>query len=264
MYYYKASIQYDGTNYAGMQWQNDVHTVQGALNDALSKLLKGKVTTTSASRTDTGVHAFRQIIKISSEQEIRLESFLADFNGLLPKDILCLDTDISTWDFSPSVGAKTKEYRYFFTNSKCVSFEDRRFIANISNPLDMEKIYQCVSLLTGTHDFCNFCSSGSNVKSTTRSIFYSELEEVSPSDIFSGSSLFVFPNELKRCYQLRIKGDGFLKQMIRHLVRGLWMVGSGRLSVEEFSHLLDGPKVQKQLWKVASPNGLFLYDIQYK
>lgn len=51
--------------------------------------------------------------------------------------------------------------------------------------------------------------------------------------------------------------------MIRHIVSALWMVGSGKMTKEEFATYLNGPKVEKQLWKVASPNGLFLYRISY-
>ena len=61
----------------------------------------------------------------------------------------------------------------------------------------------------------------------------------------------------------QIQANGFLKQMIRHIVSALWMVGTGKLSGDDFLALLNGPKIDKQLWKVASPNGLFLYQIFY-
>ena len=64
-------------------------------------------------------------------------------------------------------------------------------------------------------------------------------------------------------YCLRIVGNGFLKQMIRHLVSALWMVGSGKLSTDDFTALLAGGHREKRLWKVAPANGLFLVDIHY-
>ena len=109
----------------------------------------------------------------------------------------------------------------------------------------------------------NFCSAGSNVKSTVRSITLCELTEINPHSIFDHDDFFKLPAELTNCYQLRIEGDGFLKQMIRHLVSALWMVGSGKLSREEFLFQLKGPKRDKRIWKVASPSGLYLFDIKY-
>lgn len=263
MFYYRATIQYAGTNYAGFQWQNGLVTVQSEINRVLAELIPGKVTTRGASRTDTGVHAFEQVVKISSENEVGYESFVNDFNKLLPDDIKCIDIESCVGTFKPGVEAISKEYRYFFTNKTQVANEDRKYIANISNELNIEAIKTCVQLLIGKHDFCNFYSAGSNVKSTVRTVSYSELTIVNPHEIFCAHNLFQIPANTSVCYQLKIEADGFLKQMIRHIVSALWMVGSGKLSIDDFLKLLNGPKSKKQQWKVAPPNGLFLYRIKY-
>ena len=101
------------------------------------------------------------------------------------------------------------------------------------------------------------------MKSTVRNIKVCELEIINPQNIFYGSELFKVDSSITECYQFKIEADGFLKQMIRHIIRGLWMVGSGKLSIEDFKQLLDGPLVTRQLWKVANPKGLFLYKINY-
>lgn len=263
MYYYKTTIQYEGTNYAGFQWQNGIHTVQSEFNSALKKLIDGKITTMPASRTDTGVHAMEQVVKISSSHPIDLSSFLELFNQALPPQIRCVDIKTCEGLFRPAAAATSKEYRYFFTNKTQVSKEEGQFIANISNKLDLDKMLICTRALAGKHDFCNFYSSGSNVKSTVRTISFCELSEINPQEVFSGLDLFLIPKDLTNCYQLRIEANGFLKQMIRHIVSSLWMVGSGKLSPDDFLAILDGPKSEKQLWKVAAPNGLFLYRINY-
>lgn len=263
MYYYKTTIQYEGTNYAGFQWQNGIQTIQSEFNSAISKLIDGKFTTTAASRTDTGVHAKEQIVKISSKNPIDFTSFLKAFNIALPREIRCIDIEHCEGLFKPAVEAASKEYRYFFTNKKEVLKEERQFIANISNELDLEAMMYCTHALVGIHDFCNFYSSGSNVKSTVRNIFLCELSVINPHEIFSGLELFQIPKGLVSCYELRIVANGFLKQMIRHIVSALWMVGSGKISSDDFINLLDGTKKTKQLWKVATPNGLFLYRINY-
>ncbi len=261
MYYYKTIIQYEGTNYAGFQWQNGLTTVQSEFNRALAEFINGKITTRGASRTDTGVHAREQIVKISSENSIDCSTFLELIKKFLPSDIRCLNISPCEGTFKPAPNASSKEYRYFFTNKKQVAPEDRQFIANIANDLNSEAMKICVKALIGKHDFCNFYSAGSNVKSTIREITICELSEINPHEVFSDQELFQMPEDLQTCYQLRIEANGFLKQMIRHIVSGLWMVGSGKMPQKEFIELIDGPKSSKQLWKVSSPNGLFLYRI---
>lgn len=263
MYYYKTTIQYAGTNYDGLQWQKDLITVQSEYNRALAELHPEKFTTMAASRTDSGVHAFHQVVKISTSYSLDLSIFLESFNRQLPADIRCLSIGECSGTFKPSVDAIKKEYRYFFTNKVQVLPEEREFIANIANPLSMADMLECIASLKGEHDFCNFTSSGSNVKSTVRIVEECSLTLVNPQEIFKGSPLFKIPGNLTECFQLQITANGFLKQMIRHIVRALWMVGSGKLSIAEFKLLLNGAKNEKQQWKVASPNGLFLYAITY-
>ncbi len=263
MFYYKSIIQYEGTNYAGFQWQNGTQTVQSEINDALAKLIEGKVTTTAASRTDTGVHAMEQIVKITSSIPINCASFLTLFNQALPPAIKCIDIELCEGLFRPASEAISKEYRYFFTNKLQVTKKESQFVANISNKLNLDAMINCIRALNGTHDFCNFYSSGSNVKTTLRNISLCELSVINPQDVFSDLELFKIPSDLTNCYELKIEANGFLKQMIRHIVSALWMVGSGKLSPDDFINLLNGPKSEKQLWKVASPNGLFLFHITY-
>lgn len=263
MYYYKAKIQYDGTNYAGFQWQNGLLTIQSEFNKSLSQIIPGKFTTMAASRTDTGVHALEQFVKISSTQSMDCTSLLESLNFVLPNDIRCIYIEPSTGLFRPASDTTSKEYRYLFTNRVQSPKEDRRFIANISNKLDLKAMQTCIDLIHGAHDFCNFYSSGSNVKSTTRTISTCELSIIDPRLFFLKNELFNIPQDLDSCYELRIIADGFLKQMIRHLVSALWKVGSGKISPSEFLAYLDGPKSKKQLWKVAPPSGLFLYQINF-
>lgn len=253
MHYYRAIIQYAGTHYAGFQWQAGVSTIQGTINAALSTYGLKHFSTSGASRTDTGVHALAQVIKICSDRPLEVNHFIEPFNNLLPRDICFLTIEESDWSFRPASAVSRKEYRYLFTND----LQQSDFIANISNPLDLELMSIAAQLLEGTHDFCNFCSSGSNVKSTVRSIDICKLSQINPHHLLSDHSLFPIPSSLQHCYQLQIVGNGFLKQMVRHIMRALWMLGSGKITMNQFQEYLDGPKQNKQLWKVAPPNGLY-------
>lgn len=263
MHYYKATIQYDGTGYAGFQWQKEIPSIQNDFNQAIKQVIEGKITTMGASRTDSGVHAMEQVVKISSQNFIECASSLIELNQMLPAQIKCLDIIPCKGDFKPASDPLFKEYRYYFTNKRNVSIDDRRFISNFPIQLDLNAMLICVSAILGTHDFRNFCSAGSNVKSTIRNITFCELSEINPHAVLTKSKLFSIPKDLTTCYQFRIEGNGFLKQMIRHLVSAMWMVGSGKLTTTDFLNQLNGPKRDKRIWKVAAPNGLFLYEIKY-
>ncbi|MBY0517073.1 MAG: tRNA pseudouridine(38-40) synthase TruA [Bacteriovoracaceae bacterium] len=263
MHYYKATIQYDGTGYSGFQWQKDCQTIQNDINQAVTQAVEGQISTTAASRTDSGVHARMQLVRITSEAPIDCISLLESFKKTLPSQIRCLALEECPREFHPIRLTQSKEYRYLFTNKRNVSEKDSRFVANIFNPLDINLMKSCAQKLQGRHDFCNFYSLGSNVKTTIREVTLCELTEINPHTLFNEDEIFKFPQDLEACFQFKIEADGFLKQMIRHIVRGLWMVGSGRMTQEDFLHLLEIPKVEKQLWRVAPSNGLFLYQINY-
>lgn len=262
-HYYKAIIQYDGSEHAGFQWQKGIPSLQNDFNLALQKLVEGKITTMSASRTDTGVHAMEQVVKVTSENTIDCMTILERFNQVLIPQIQCLKFEACSSDFKPASDPISKEYRYFFTNELNYSPKERKYISNFPKELNYAAIHECLEAILGTHNFQNFCSAGSNVKSTVRNISFCELKEIDPHQFFNGSTLFPISDDIRLCFELRIVGDGFLKQMIRHIVSAIWMVGSGRYTTKEFHEFLTGPKQSKRLWKVAPPNGLFLYKITY-
>jgi tRNA pseudouridine38-40 synthase len=263
MNYYKAIIQYDGTNYYGFQWQKDIPTIQNDFNQALLQLIRGKVTTMGASRTDSGVHAAFQVVKITTEQELHCKDFLSKLGQVLPPQIRCLSLEVCEGSFKPSVDSTSKEYRYFFTNILQSVCPEQLYIANNPHPLDIGVMKKCAQQIVGKHSFHHFYSMGSNVKSTEREIYSCELSQIGPHTVFSSSDLFNLPQNLSECYQFRIVGNGFLKQMVRHLMSALWMVGRGKISPEDFSLLLTDQEERGQLWKPAPARGLFLYQINY-
>lgn len=263
MFYYKATVQYAGTNYAGFQWQPNLKTIQQEINHALSLLIDAEYSTMAASRTDTGVHAFNQVIKITSAKEINLNDSLVILNNDLPDDIKIITLNSVSGDFKPHIQTTSKEYLYLFTNDpKTINLNEQPFIANFGKSLDMELIQQALSLFIGEKNFQNFYSEGSNVTSTIRRINLIELSKINPHELFQ-NSLFFAPTDMDFCYQLKINGNGFLKQMIRHIVSSLWMVGTKKISLDELESILMGKKTNQQRWKVAPANGLFLHKIHY-
>lgn len=260
MNYYKAILQYDGTDRMGFQWQEGMPTIQGDLNLSLQNILQGKVTTRSASRTDKGVHAFGQVVKISAEDASPLDA--ARLNSALPKHIRCIDLSPCPGDFIPSVDQTSKEYRYLFTNTPGVSGQDQRYIAQTPYTLNIDHIQACVEMLKGRNDFRNFWSIGGISNTTVREILASDLTIIDPRELFK-DSLFT-AGEVTSCWQFRIVGTGFLKHMVRHIVGALWMVGNGRLTVQDFSNYLYGVLREQRPWKKADPRGLYLLKVSYE
>jgi tRNA pseudouridine38-40 synthase len=260
MNYYKAILQYDGSDRTGFQWQDGMPTIQGDLNLSLQQVLKGKVTTRAASRTDKGVHAFGQVVKISAEDSVPLDAL--SLNAVLPSHMRCLALSPCQGTFIPSVDQLSKEYRYLFTNTPGVSGQNQRYIAQTPFPLNLSHLQTCVEMLKGTNDFQNFWSIGGLSNTTLREIHECDLTLINPETLFT-DSLFTAQG-ITACWQFRIVGKGFLKHMVRHLVGALWMVGNGRLSVEDFANLLHGELKQQRPWKKADPRGLYLMKVSYE
>ncbi len=251
MNFHQAILQYDGTDRQGFQHSDGTQTIQSDINQSLQTILKGEFTTRAASRTDKGVHALAQVIKISAEDTFTLEQL----NTALPSHIRCLSISPCTADFIPSIDQRTKEYGYLFSNTA-----NERFIANVPHELNIDLMQTCIAMLKGTNDFKNFWSIGGVSNTTIREILACDLSVINPQDFMKDT---LFTTDTTSCWQFRIHGTGFLKHMVRHLVGALWEVGSGRLSVDEFSKLLHGELKPQRPWKKADPKGLFLVKVHY-
>ncbi|MFP5458006.1 MAG: tRNA pseudouridine synthase A [Bacteriovoracia bacterium] len=259
MTHYQAIMQYDGTGRAGFMAQQGMLTIQGELNQALEKILAPGFSTRAASRTDKGVHALAQVVKLSLAVPAQLTTEL--FNSILPPHIRCHAVAPCAPDFIPSMDQHSKEYRYFFTTTPDDG-HDPRYIASPPAPLDLTAVQACVALLTGTHDFKNFWSIGGTANTTIREVFSCELSLINPQEFFA-NTLFS-AGEASSCWQFRIEGRGFMKHMVRHLVGALWSVGTGKLSVSEFEQLLTGPQKEQRPWRKADPQGLYLVKVRYE
>ena len=253
MNFHKAILQYDGTGRQGFQHSDGAQTIQGDLNLSLQTILKGDFTTRAASRTDKGVHALAQVIKISAEDATTLTA--AQLNTALPAHIRCLEISACAADFIPSIDQRTKEYRYLFSSTA-----NERFMAQAPSALNIDLMQNCVELLKGTNDFKNFWSIGGVSNTTLREILACDLSVINPQDFFKDT---LFTTDTTSCWQFRIHGTGFLKHMVRHLVGALWEVGSGKLSVDDFAKLLHGDLKPQRPWKKADPKGLFLVKVHY-
>lgn len=256
MPYYRLTLEYKGTHYLGWQIQAEGagRTVQGELNKALAILSKStEVRSLGSGRTDAGVHALGQVVKIEMPLVIPCSNLVKALNANLPDDIRVLDAVESDHDFLPTNHAISKEYHYRFSTHDSSRAFQNDFIQNTSFELDHEKMQAACKILIGKHDFCNFFCEGTEVNSTVREIFECEILKI------SGKGAWDF---LPDHYVFRVVGNGFLKQMVRLLMGTIWNIGRGKVSLGQFEAALDSTPC-KRLGPVAPPHGLYLVKVTY-
>jgi len=241
---FKARISYVGKGFSGWQVQPQKRTVQGVLIEALSKLFKGKVSVVSAGRTDTGVHALNQVIRIKGETSLEPSSLKKALNSILPEDIRILEIEPADKNFHP-IRNRGKVYAYFIYTGDAISPFLSPYFYHIRRNLNYEILSKSAEILRGAHDFSAFRNRGSNVKNTTRNVFISEW--------LRAGNFWVYV----------IGADGFLKQMVRIIVGTMLDVSRGKIDYQFLETLLRGEK-RESAGKTAPPHALFLLKVFYE
>ena len=256
---YKIKAAYKGSQYLGWQVQskNQGQTIQGEINKALSKVFKSSdFKTVGSGRTDAGVHALGQVFKVEAPFFIEEAALQRALNSLLPKDIKIREVSLSDDNFHPVYSAKSKEYHYFFTNEWPPSPFFFDSISYFKGYLDIEKMKTASKLFIGVHDFSNFYCEGTPVKHNKREIFECELIEN------SGLWFGPFEEELNKLLLFRVRGSGFLKQMVRLMVGAVVEVGKGHLDLKSLEDAIENI-TRGKVSAVAPPQGLYLHKVFY-
>lgn len=250
-------MQYLGSRYSGWQKQPNQMTVQGELEKTLEIILGGSLRTIGSGRTDAGVHALGQVVKIEATRDIEPEALKRALNSLLPVDIFCLNAEMTDDSFHPILSAQSKIYEYVFRAGpeRANPFESP-YMAVVNRPVDLQKLQAACHEFIGTHDFKNYFCVGTDVPSTVRTIFECECRRFSPTGAWEQLHLS------GDAYIFHIKGDGFLKQMVRLIVSTIWRHAQGKLELESIRESLKGPKM-KHLAPVAPAQGLYLKQVLY-
>lgn len=241
----KLVVAYDGTNYHGWQFQPGEITVEGELNKALCSLLGTEVKLIGASRTDAGVHALGNVAVFDTDSRIPGDKFSYALNARLPEDIKVVSSCETEPDFHPRYDCHDKTYEYRILRSKWMLPLKRLYAAHVYYKLDVEQMKEAAALFVGEHDFAAFCSAGSTVTDTVRTIYSLEVYEEKDELI------------------IRVNGNGFLYNMVRIIAGTLLHVGCGRMSVEECRAAIEGAS-RELAGPTAPAKGLCLMQINYK
>jgi len=243
----KVTLAYDGTDYFGWQVQPDRPTIQGTLEKVVSEIEGEKVPVMGSGRTDAGVHALGQVAAFSLANPIPLPNLKKAMNRLLPAAIRVLDVAEAPPDFHPRRDALAKTYEYRVVRSDvCPPFE-RRYVHHYPYPLAVDRVQAVAPLFTGEHDFSAFSAADDKDRlglSKVRTIYSSEL--------------VALPERL----YCRVRGNGFLKHMVRNMVGFLLEVGKGNAGQEDLRRLLT-PGCPEKAGPTAPACGLFLVSVEY-
>ncbi len=238
-------LQYDGSRYDGWQKQgNTENTIQGRLEQVLSRLAGEPVEVFGAGRTDEGVHALGQVANARLVTDMTEREILDYVNRYLPDDILALRADRVPDRFHSRLNAAGKVYLYRIDMAEKSQVFQRRYIYTLGQTLDVEAMRQAAVYLTGTHDFRSFCAARRFRKPTVRTI-----QEIRIS--CEGSVV-----------ELRFGGDGFLYHMVRILTGTLIEVGQGKRTPESMTQILEAED-RDAAGFTAPARGLFLAEVLY-
>lgn len=240
----KLTIAYDGTNYHGWQTQLDKPTIQEAIEKAINVITKQKVDLIGSGRTDKGVHALGQVANFIADTNIESDKIKIALNANLPKDIRIIDSEDVPIEFHSRFDAHKKTYMYQIYNGRVSSPFYSSYSYFVPSALNFERMEVASRLLVGTHDFKGFMASGSDVKTTVRTIHDFKLTK---------------KDEVIRLY---ITGNGFLYNMVRIIAGTLVDIGKGSKEIACIDNALETCD-RTILGHTAKPEGLFLKEVVY-
>ena len=246
MYRYQILIEYVGTNFRGWQVQKKGKTIQGLIQEKISKYLKEKIILLGSGRTDTGVHATEQSAHFDCNNKItQTNRFLKSINYFLNKEgIAILKIRKRNDNFHSRFSAKMRIYKYIIINrlSTPVLEKDRGW--HVMKELDLQLMKKGAEKLIGTKDFSTFRASSCRAKSPIKTM---ELVKI---------------KNLKGKITIEFRSQSFLQQQVRSMVGCLKYLGENKWSLKKFESVIKSKK-RILCAPPAPPEGLYLERIIY-
>jgi tRNA pseudouridine38-40 synthase len=244
----RMTVAYDGRGFHGMTAQPRVPTVGGALGEALEKVLRAPVELTVAGRTDTGVHAWGQVVSFDAPAaEVDLDRVQRSVNSQLGPRVVVREVGVAPPGFDARRSALSRVYRYTVLNR---SVPDPFLAAttwHVAQPLNLRAMLLACDPLIGEHDFTSFCRIPKGVPSYTmvRRVFDASWRDV-------GEGVLRF----------EIEASSFCQQMVRSVVGTMVAMGSGERVAGEMASIIRARR-RALGGRVAPPHGLCLWAVRY-
>ena len=205
---FRATVEYDGTEFSGFQVQPGRRTVQGELEVALARLNGGaRQPVDGAGRTDAGVHATGQVIAFTYAGALSAAALTEALNGTLPPDIAVRDVRRAAARFQPRYAARYREYRYTVWNGPRSPLRERTAL-RVRNRLDTEAMTRAATAFEGRHDFSPFGGADPQPIRTVHAVRVRRTGDLVTIDV---------------------RADAFLRGMVRRMVAALLAVGAGKV-----------------------------------
>ncbi len=242
---YFIKLAYSGKNYNGWQIQDNAHTIQAEINNALSVILREDINVVGCGRTDTGVHAkeFYAHFNLNtrlSESELNLK--INKLNGYLPKDICIYDIFAVNPETHARFDAISRTYEYFISREKDPFNNDLTYFLHID--LDIDMMNNGAKILMEYDDFTSFSKVKTQVKTNICKITYAHWTQQ--------DNLLIFT----------ITADRFLRNMVRAIVGTLLDIGKGKNSLEDLRIIIENKNRSDAGYSVPA-KGLFLSKVEY-
>ena len=242
------TVAYEGTDYAGFQWQANAPTIQGELELAIRKLTGVGSRVRGASRTDSGAHACRQVVDFASSTRLASSVFVPGLNHFLPAAIRVAAATEVPWEFHSRFSASFREYRYSILNRKTHSPLLRRSHHLVNATLDLTAIRMAATSLIGVRDFRNIATGHPADRSAVRQVFSWDVRRnADEPDVIT----------------IDCAATGFLRHQIRRVNAILLEIGKHKLPVHAMAEAL-GARVNDNLQIPMLPaHGLCLKAVHY-
>ena len=240
----RLDLCYDGTRYKGWQRLPGVdNTIQGKLEQCLSRILDETIEVSGSGRTDAGVHARGQVANFHTNSTMSAGEILENLRKYLPEDIGIYSCKDCSPRFHARLNALEKTYRYRIWNSSVPCVFERRYVAIMPEKLDVAAMETAAAYLVGEHDFSAFCGNPKFKKSTVRFIRSIVISR-------QGEELTI-----------DFTGNGFLHNMVRILTGTLVEVGRGERSADSIPALFGAKRAEAGF--LAPAQGLCLMEVEY-
>lgn len=249
---YFLRLAYNGSPFHGWQRQPDAMSVQQRIEEVLSLILRSNIEVTGAGRTDTGVNASEMFAHFDVENPVKDTSrFLHSINSLLAPSIVVFELLPVKTNAHARFDALTRTYHYYVCHLRSPFY--REFEWFCPSPLDYEKMNEAAKLLIGTQDFTSFSKLHTDVKNNICTVSEASWQ---PFTVIAAQ-----PDHTQRFY-FRITANRFLRNMVRAVVGTLVEVGRGKMSLREFSEVIN-KKDRGAAGDSMPGNALFLHKITY-
>jgi tRNA pseudouridine38-40 synthase len=242
MFNYKITIQYEGTQYAGWQIQENAPTVQEVISNSIKQILQESINLIGAGRTDAGVHALGQVASFELTRKLDLFKFKYSLNSILPFDISITNIEYVDEKFHARFNAKKRAYIYLISNQKSPFFD--RYSYTLFSDFNQDKLNELSSALIGTQDFTSFSKTNTEIQNKICEVFEARWRRQ--------KNFFIFYIEANR----------FLYGMVRAIVGSLLKAYSSQEGMNYFKNIFN-QKDRSAAADAVPAKGLFLYKVKY-